>query len=621
MSFRNELAEFVYYRTYSRWSDKENKRERWEETVDRYIKNVITPFDNILPQKIKKEIREQILKMGVMPSMRAMWSAGEAMKRNNLCLYNCSYLPILDLDSFAELLYVLCCGTGVGFSVENENIKQLPEIKLQSSYGLGIHIVQDSKEGWADSLKAGLNAWFDGHDIEFDYTQVRKRGARLITMGGRASGFECLRDLHVFARKQILEAQGRKLTSLECHDICCKIAEVVVVGGVRRSSLISFSDLQDELMLNAKNPPIPNHRFMSNNSAVYKTKPDSVTFMREWYNLAKSNSGERGIFNVSNLSKYAPRRSFNGNERANPCLEAILKPYGLCNLSEVVIRASDSFDDMIDKIRVAVWLGAIQSTYIDFKYVRKDFAENCNKERLLGVSLTGQMDNPKLLTEEKLEIAKEYAIKTAKKASLLLDINLSAAITGTKPSGTVSILVDSASGVHPRYAPYYIRRVRISSNDPLYHMMKDQGVKFEPEIGQIAETATTFIVSFPIKSPKNSITRHNMSAKEQLDWYLKVQNNWSEHNVSTTIYVKDSEWLEIGDYVYKNFDNIVGVSFLPYSGGIYELAPYEEITEKEYEILKKEMPEIDYSQLPKYELEDNTTGARTLACTGDKCDI
>lgn len=619
--FRNELAEFVFYRTYSRWVDNKRRRETWEETVDRYISNVISTVGDKLPKKVRNEIEDHIKRMSVMPSMRALWSSGHAFNVTNVAGYNCSYLPIDSLCSFNELLYILMCGTGVGFSVEHENVNKLPEIKPFTPAGNGIHVVEDSKEGWSDSLKVGIEVWFDGRDIEFDYTQLRPRGARLITMGGRASGPEPLMRLHRFVRDTIIGAQGRKLTPLECHDICCKIAEIVVVGGVRRSSLISFSDLEDEDMRKAKRFPIPPLRYMANNSAVYTNKPDSVTFLREWFNLAASGSGERGIYNVSNLQKYAERRKFTGLERSNPCGEIVLRPYEFCNLTEVVLRPSDSFDDLVDKVRVAVWVGAIQSTFTDFRYIRKIWKKNCEEERLLGVSITGQLDNPRLLTEEKLQILREYAVKTAKKAARQLNINVSSAITTGKPSGTVSQLVDAASGCHPRYARFYLRRVRISATDPLYKMLRDQGVPFNPEVDQDPKNPETWVATFPCKSPKNAIVRSDMDAIEQIKWYLKVQNNWCEHNQSCTVYVRDDEWPRVGSWVYDHFDDIVGVSFLPYDGGHYKLAPYEEITEEEYEKAKAAFPKIDYGKLAEYEEEDNTTGAQALACTGDKCEI
>lgn len=619
--FRNELAEFVFYRTYSRWDEEKSRRETWDETVDRYITSIIRPLNGKIPKKIRKEIEQQIKKMGVMPSMRALWSAGHAFNYNNVCGYNCSYLPIDNILCFSELLYILMCGTGVGFSVEENNISKLPDVPNQTSAGNGVHVVGDSKEGWADSLKAGLESWFEGRDIEFDYTKVRPRGARLNVMGGRASGPDPLKKLHRFVREIIINAQGRKLTALECHDICCKIAEIVVVGGVRRSSLISFSDLEDEELRKAKRFPIPPHRYMANNSAIYKEKPDSVLFLREWFNLAASGTGERGIYNVSNLEKYATRRKFRGDERSNPCGEIILRPYEFCNLSEVVIRPSDSFDDLVDKVRAAVWIGAIQSTYTNFKYIRPKWKKNCNEERLLGVSLTGQLDNTRLLSEDKLQILREYAIKTARKAASHLSINASVSVTTGKPSGTVSQLVDAASGCHPRYSRFYYRRVRISDTDPLFRMLQDQGVPYNSENDQDPKNPDTWVLTFPVKAPKNAITRDEMGAIEQLEWYKKLQDNWCEHNQSCTIYVKPGEWPEVGAYVYRNFDNIVGVSFLPYDGGHYKLAPYEEISEEEYNKAKEKFPKIDYSKLGDYEQEDNTTGSQALACSSGACEI
>lgn len=533
--FRNELAEFVFYRTYARWIEDQGRRETWEETISRYIKYVVDPHKDKIPTKAYNKVTSQIKKMGVMPSMRAVWSSGGALGKNNIAGYNCCYLPIIDIFSFSELLFILMHGTGVGFSVEQENIDQMPIVQPQTSAGAGVHVVDDSKEGWAESVRIGFEAWFNGKDIEFDYTKIRPRGARLKTMGGRASGPDPLIKLHKFAKEIILNAANRRLTSLEVHDIVCKIAEIVVVGGVRRSSLISFSDLNDELLMTAKDQNVISankHRYMSNNSAVFPSKPDSVTFMREWYNLAQSGSGERGIYNISNMAKYAPRRKFTGKERSNPCGEILLRPREFCNLSEVVIRASDSFSDIVEKVTSATWLGAIQSTMTDFSYIRDEFKKNCEEERLLGVSLTGQLDNVKMMTEEKLEILRDHAIKTAKKASKALGINTSVSITTGKPSGTVSQLVDAASGCHPRYARYYLRRVRISDTDPLYRMMKAQGVPFEPEVGQDPKNPDTWVVSFPVKAPKNSITRDQVTAIEQLEHYLKIQENWCEHNQS-----------------------------------------------------------------------------------------
>jgi ribonucleotide reductase alpha subunit len=997
MTFRNAAAEFVFTRTYARWKDELGRRETWQECVQRVMDFYREAAGDKVSKNVYSEIEEQMLTFGVMPSMRLAWAAGEAARRENVCAYNCSFVPIVDIQAFAEILYILMCGTGVGFSVEEMFISKLPVVKNMSSQGLGIHVVGDSKEGWAEALVTGLNAWFSGKDIEFDFTKVRPRGARLKVMGGRSSGPEPLQKLLEFSRSKILNAQGRKLTDIEIHDIVCMIAEIVVVGGVRRSSLISFSDIHSEEMRHAKDWPMPPYRFMANNSAVYSKKPDAVTFLKEWTALAASGSGERGIYNVSNLKKYAKRRDFFYDQdkkdgttalRSNPCVpagteilteegyvaidqvldqkisvwngfefstvvpkitgtnqklvkvnlssgqslvcteahkfvistdysgntkrieaskltpgmkliksnypviehgeqvdhayaqgffsgdgmegydfmyvygdkqkclnrlghtgsqelddynrvrcklgfapqaknfvpfkwnlrsrmewlaglldsdgavlkeggaqissvdknfllqvqkmlttmgvaskvtlmkvaevksmpdghgghkdyqcqdcfrlligsaamqylikqqlkterlkfegfnpnrdasqfvkvesvedagsadtvfcftenkrnlgcfegvitgncgEILLRPFQFCNLSEVVVRYEDTFDDLIQKVKVAVWMGAIQSTLTKFNFIRDEFRKNCEEERLLGVSLTGQMDNPKLMTDEKLDILKSFAVKTARVASKALGINMSTSITTGKPSGTVSQLVDAASGCHPRHSEYYIRRYRISGTDPLFFMMRDQGFKFSPENGQAKkdwdkasrawakiqahndgsaplshedlqkanselnscsmfrvgqewseDKVQTWVVAFPTKSPKGAITRHEVTAIDQLNWYLKIQNNWCEHNQSTTVYVRDDEWVQVGQFVYENFDKIIGVSFLPHDGGKYEQAPYEDITKDQYEKMMKDFPEVDYSKLGDYERDDNTTGAQNLACVSGVCEL
>lgn len=988
----NPSQQFVYTRTYSRWLDDQFRRElSWEETADRYLSFMFDKFGDKIPKTVKAEITKQVKTLGAVGSMRAAWAAGPALERDNVTGYNCSYLPIVDLRAFSEMFYILMCGTGVGFSVEKVFISQLPEVTTWTGDGAGVYVVEDSREGWANSLLAGLEAWFGGKDIEFDYSLIRPRGARLRTMGGRASGPDPLKKLHDFCRKTISRAQGRQLTSLEVLDICNMIADVVVVGGVRRSSQISFSDLDDDLIRDAKNYvkaaregyAIPPHRAMSNNSAVYFEKPDSITFQREWLALAESGAGERGIYNLSSVASQASRRTPtytilpDGTKqidwRSNPCQpasatlltptgirtmgeiqigdtvwsgqrwtkvvnkmetgvkpvyeyhtragvfvgtenhrvvqdgvkievaqaenidvsvgerfavpepnwdpelvmdglvlgdgsvhkasnnlvylyigqddsdyhesevsdlilehrpgikdtawevktnvafdelpytyervipdryyrgkahevasflrglysangsicgnrvtlkasskklilqvqemlsflgirsyytvnkptevefsngtytcresydlnisvdrqlfadavgfiqkykmdklneicentksglakrsydiveiayvgdeevfditvdapehtywtggllvsncgEILLRPFQFCNLSEVIVRANDTFDDLIQKVKVAVWLGAMQSALTHFPYLRPEWQKNCEEERLLGVSLTGQMDNPKLMTPEKLQILKDYAIKTSRRAAKALGINASVAITTGKPSGTVSQLADCASGAHPRYARFYIRRYRISASDPLYRMMRDQGVKFSPENGQgpeiveqrrkelvdqgftqeqakekipdwKPEDVDTWVVEFPSKSPKGAITRDKVSAIEQLEWYLKVQKYWCEHNQSITVYVRDDEWMKVGSWVYDHFDDIVGISFLPYDGGSYSQAPYEEITEAQYNKMVSELPEINYELLPMYEMEDTTTGAQALACSASGCEL
>lgn len=1013
MTKLSPAQEFIFTRTYSRWNDALQRRETWNETVDRYFKFFKGKFEDKVPKTVWEKCDSHVRHMDTMPSMRALWAAGPALEKNNIVGYNCSSIVFKDLQSPVELFYILMCGTGVGFSVEHQFIDQMPEVKSWINMNLGVHVVDDSREGWALALKAGLDAWFNGNDIDFDYSKIRPRGSRLKTMGGRASGPDPLKKLLGFVRQIVTSAQGRKLTSIEWLDVGNMIAEVVVIGGVRRSSEITFSDLTDRTIRHAKDAPCPPHRFMSNNSAVYDGKPDIVSFLKEWVSLIVSKSGERGIFNTQAAMNACPRRSIDklGKSwnilgktlRTNPCFAAgtliqtktghfpieqligrsvdiwngdnwqtvdnfritglnqrvveiefadgssekvtpyhtvvlengsricaselkpgmriawanapvshgtvtssgaylkgfliadgthmsnrpmlylyapkyccenrlldsanelrveeintnaifdlsfqydscsdrknmtglsvrkqelinwttiykerlpndvfawtlnsklefiagvmdgdgsasdtkngfmyqissinknwlkdfqsLLKTIGVysrlglmkaagikdfgvnkggvytskdcwrlvisqsnsiklaqqikfsrlisfankncvytvksrynkivnildagvndrvycctvegnhalgltsgfywgqcgevnilaelgqfCNLTEVVVRSNDTFDSLIEKVEVAVWLGAMQACLTDFPFIRPSFKKACEEERLLGVSLTGQMDNPRLMTPERLEDLKEYAIKIAKKASKALGINMPAAITTGKPSGTVSQLVNCSSGAHPRYSHHYIRRYRISSTDPLFKMMLSQGVKFTPENGQgpkdvlkkrkeliekygktdkdakvlvpdwAEDQVMTWVVAFPEAAPKDSITRHDVTAIEQLEWYLKIKKNWCEHNQSITVYVREDEWLKVGDWVYTHFDDISGVSFLPYNETetIYEQAPYEEITEEEYKKMVTSFPKIDYSQLSKFEMDDNTTGSQQLACSGGGCEI
>jgi ribonucleoside-triphosphate reductase len=600
------------------------------------------------------KIERQMKGLGVVGSMRATWTAGEALDENHISAYNCAYLPYVDLKCVAEHLYILMHGTGVGFSTEREFIEKMPVVAYQTSAGRGVHVVKDSKEGWAEALLAGLETWFGGEDIEFDYSEVRKRGARLKKFGGRASGPEPLKKLLDFVRGIVLGAQGRLLSSLEWLDIGNMVGEVVVVGGVRRSAEINFSDLDDAAIRTAKVHPFPVHRYMSNNSAVYREKPTVVEFMREWTSLAESGSGERGIFNEwavkQHFEKHTKKRTFTAGMRTNPCGEIILRPFGFCNLSEVVIRSEDTFDDLVEKVEVAVWLGTMQAGLTDFKWIRPEWKKNCEEEALLGVSLTGQMDNANLMSEEKLDILKAYARKVNKKAAKAIGINESAAITTGKPSGTVSQLALCGSGAHPWHDKFYIRRYRISATDPVFKMMREQGFVFVPENGQgpeivaekrakaVAEGWTTeqavllhadwdesqvstWVVEFPVKAPEGAVTRHEMDCIKQLEWYLKLVRHWCEHNQSITVYVKDEEWFKVGAWVYDHFDELVGVSFLPYDGGIYKLAPYETISQERYEKLAADAKKIDWSQLPTYERMDQTEGAKTLACTGNACEL
>jgi ribonucleoside-diphosphate reductase alpha chain len=652
--FRNEAAEFVYTRTYSRWLDDQGRRETWPETVERFVNFIVEERGDLIPKKVIRKIRESMLAFDVMPSMRAVWAAGPAAKADNTCLYNCSFQVVDSIDSFAECLYILMCGTGYGFSVEKHWVDNLPVVSPMLGEGAGTYIVPDSKEGWATSVRELVKALYSGKDLDMDYSLLRAKGARLKTMGGRSSGPAPLINLHNFLRTVFQGAQGRQLTTLECHDICNQIAEIVVVGGVRRSSEISLSDLNDEAMRHAKEWPYPLRRAMANNSAVYLSKPSAVDFLKEWSALAASGTGERGIFNLAGARERSPaRRKSDLIMGTNPCAEILLRSKEFCNLSEVVVRAADDVDTLLEKVETAVWIGVIQSTFTYFPYLSKEWKENCEEERLLGVSMTGQMDNVALMNPEVLKALKAKSLKVAKKASQIMGINMPAAITCVKPSGTVSQLVDSASGVHPRYSQYYIRRYRIASTDPLFRMMRDQGIKFTPENGSrksdwdkaaelkkkgdanymqacpifdsnkqwSEDLVSTWVVGFPVKAPDNCITRNDMSAIEQLEHYKMLQQYWCEHNASTTIYVKDSEWFEVGNWVYKNWDIVNGVSFLPHDGGKYEQAPYEEITKEQYEDMVSKMPKINYSELSYYELEDNTEGSKTLACVAGVCEI
>ena len=619
--FPNECSEFIYTRTYSRWLDDEKRRESWPETVERYVR-FIKKHQPEIPAKTVRKIRKYVTSFEVMPSMRMLWAAGPAAEKDNATVYNCSYANIDSVDSFAECLHILMCGSGFGFGVSKKYTDKLPKVPVLNTLEEVSHTVEDSREGWADTIKVLMNSLYDGKKVHFDYTNLRPEGARLGVMGGRSSGPAPLVRLHQFIVEVFDEAQGRKLTPLECHDICNQIAEIVVAGGVRRSSQISLSDLDDEEMRTAKIWPFPQRRAMANNSAVYLEKPSATDFLKEWAELAASGTGERGIFNLGSVRNGAPnRRNSNLIVGTNPCGEIMLRDKEFCNLSEVVVKGYDNLDTMLDKIETATWMGVIQSSFTHFPYLRDKWARNCTVERLLGVSLTGQYDHPSLLTSDALKARRDRVLRISRKAADHLGIQHSKATTCVKPSGTVSQLVDSASGCHPRYSRYYLRRYRISATDPLFEMMKSQGVTFEPEVGQEMDAATTFVCAFPVESPDTATTRDVVTALDQLKHYKKLQENWCEHNASLTVYVKEDEWFEVGNWVYKNWDIVSGISFLPYDGGKYELAPYEEISKKEYEEYKKSFPKIDYSKLSQFELEDNTTGAKELACSGDKCDI
>ncbi len=634
----NQLGEFVYLRTYARWIPKEGRRETWIETVDRYISFMKENLADKLSSEEYNEIREAILKQEAMPSMRLLQFSGDPARRCNATAYNCSFVAPTKLQDFGEILYLSACGCGVGFAVESQNVGKLPQVQIQTGKKLPIYIIEDSKEGWADALVFGLKTWFNGKDVEFDYSKIRPAGARLKTMGGKASGPDPLKALLIFTREIILRRQGKRLTNLNVHDIICKIGEAIVSGGVRRTAMISLSDLDDQEMRHAKdgqffytNP----QRSMANNSAVYTEKPTNTEFMDEWISLMKAGTGERGIFNKGSLISQLPERrikvldkkgyvvnnSITGGIGTNPCGEIILQSKQFCNLSEVIARSTDTLTTLKRKIRIATILGTYQSSLTKFNYVSKQWKENCASERLLGVSITGQWDCPAVRNAKAFEELKNEVIEVNKKYSKRFGTNTSTCTTAVKPSGTVSQTVNCASGMHARHSPYYIRRVRISATDSLFKMLRDQGAPFSPEVGQSLENANTFVLEFPVKSPKDSIYSKDLSAIEQLEHWKLVKVNYTEHNPSITISIRENEWIEVADWLYRNWNILGGLSFLPRSEHVYQLAPYEEITKDQYNELVKRFENVDYSKLVTYELRDETEMKRELACAGGTCEI
>jgi ribonucleoside-diphosphate reductase alpha chain len=621
-----DYQSFIHKSRYAKYFDGTG-RESWSDTVERYMDNVVRP--KLGDDTYVNSIRDAILNLEVMPSMRAMMTAGPALERDNTAGYNCSYLPVDDPKSFDEAMFILLCGTGVGFSVERQYISKLPEVPTLFQSDTTI-IVKDSKEGWAKAFRQLLALLWAGEIPQWDVSKVRPAGARLKTFGGRASGPAPLVELFNFAVSTFKNAQGRKLSSIECHDLMCFIGQIVVVGGVRRSAMISLSNLSDDRMRHAKSGQwweTAAHRALANNSVSYTEKPDMETFMREWLALVESKSGERGIFNREASKKQAAkndRRDPNYDFGTNPCSEIILRPYQFCNLTEVVVRATDTIEDLERKVRMATILGTIQSSYTKFPYLRKVWQNNTEEERLLGVSLTGIMDN-RLMThknqglDKTLEHLKNVAISTNAELASRLDIPPSAAISCVKPSGTVSQLVDSASGIHARHSPYYIRTVRGDNKDPLTKFMMDQGIPNEP---CVFKGDTTTVFSFPVKSPNGAVTRNDMTAIEQLEMWLTYQRHWCEHKPSVTISVRDSEWMAVGAFVYEHFDEMSGVSFLPHTDHSYQQAPYQDCGKSDYEYLLSLMPKrIDWSKLSEYEQEDNTVAMQTMACSGDSCEI
>lgn len=639
--FRNPLSEFVYYRTYARWIETERRRETWIETVDRYLAFMRENLGQKLRSAEYAELRQAILKQEVMPSMRLLQFAGSAATASNVCAYNCSYIAPTNFRDIAEIMYISMCGTGVGWSVESQNVQRFPQIEAQNGRTLPVHVIADSKEGWADALVLGMKSWAAGHDINFDFSRLRPAGARLKTMGGKSSGPEPLRRLLEFTRRKMLSRQGKRLRNVDLHDIICTIGDCVVAGGVRRSAMISLSDLDDQDIRDAKKGQFyltDPQRSLANNSAVYGRKPTSEEFLDEWIALAKSGSGERGIFNRGSLAKTLPERRLKqlrkkkgmfdasgetiiGLIGTNPCGEIILQSKQFCNLSEVVARSTDTRPSLLRKAKLAALLGAYQSTLTNFPYLSKEWKENCEAERLLGVSITGQWDCPLVRRPAILSALKKAALEASAHYAKRFGINASTCVTCVKPSGTVSQLVDCASGMHPRHAPYYIRRIRISATDALFKMLRDQGVPTLPEVGQALDSATTFVFEFPVKSPEGSIYKDKLSALDLLAYWKEVKLAYTEHNPSVTVSVGEDEWISVANWVYENWDIVGGLSFLPRSNHVYQLAPYEEIDAARYETLRKNFDNIDFAKIVSYEAEDETEMKRELACMGGSCEL
>ncbi len=635
MALETPYQQFIHLSRYSRWRDEDNRRETWEETVSRYIdyvsETVLEHNNYDLPEELKGELQNAILNTEVMPSMRGLMTAGPALDRDSTCIYNCSYLPVDHLRSFDEAMYILMCGTGVGYSVEAKYVNKLPAVNEHFEESGTVIKVGDSKAGWAKGLRELISLLWSGQVPTWDLSEVRPAGARLKTFGGRASGPEPLDKLFKFVIAKVKGSAGRKLTPLEAHDIMCKIAEVVVVGGVRRSAMISLSDLNDQELAKAKSGrwwEDNGQRSLANNSATYEQKPSMEVFMKEWHDLYESKSGERGIFSRQAAKKIASRngrRDANQEFGTNPCSEIILRPYGFCNLTEVVVRAEDTLDDLKRKVRQAAIIGTFQASFTRFKYLRSIWKKNAEEEALLGVSLTGQLGHAVLsgrlgkeeleswLTEMRLE-----AVAANKEFAEKLGIRQSAAITCVKPSGTVSQLVLCSSGMHTWHSEYYIRTVRGDVKDPLTEFMQAFDVPNEPDV---MRPDSTVVFSFPIKAPQDALTRNDLTAIEHLELWLSYQNAWCEHKPSITVSVKEDEWMEVGAWVYKHIDQMSGVSFLPHSDHTYKQAPYQECSKEEYEELLAKMPKLNWDYLSNFEFEDTTESSQTLACSAGACEV
>lgn len=621
--------QFIFYQFYARWNDELGRRETWQEAVDRYMDYMRGKMGTKLTEQEYQDVRQAILDRDICPSMRLLWSAGGAADATNVTAYNCAYIAPTSWQDLAEIMYVSMCGAGCGFAAEEANVSQFPAIKKQTGKKLDTLVVQDSREGWCDAFAKATAAWADGFDVEIDYSQVRPAGAKLKTMGGRASGPEPLKSLMESVRSKLLSRQGKKLTTLELHDIICQIGEIVVAGGVRRSALISLSELKDTAIRDSKKGRFweeNSQRAMANNSAVYETKPSIGEFLEEWSALVNSGSGERGIFNRGEILNQVPARraaKLKGQKQigVNPCGEIYLRSKQFCNLTSIVVRSGDDMPSLQRKMRLATIVGTYQATLTDFSYLSDDWRKNCEAEQLLGVSITGYYDNQLVRNDKNLQQLREEAINTNAEYAKRFGSNQSTAITCVKPHGNSGQLLGVGSGMHPWFSKYYIRRVRISAQDPLFQFAVDQGVPYHPEVGSTAETATTFVLEFPVKAPDGAITNDEVTALEMLEEWKRLKTQFTEHNPSVTVYVGDDEWLDVAKFVYDNWEIVGGLSFLPRTDHVYELAPYEAVDETEFTKRTEDLGKIDFSSLASYEQADNTTGAKELACAAGMCEV
>lgn len=619
--------QFIFNQFYARWDDKKNRRETWEEAIDRFMGYMKKQLGKKLSDGEYQEVQEAILNRDICPSMRLLWSAGDAVEKTNVTAYNCAYIAPKSWQDLAEIMYVSMCGAGCGFAAEKENVKKFPTIKKQNGKKADTIVVGDSREGWCDAFAEAAGLWSNGYDVDIDYSKVRPAGAKLKTMGGRASGPAPLMQLMESVRAKILSRQGQKLSTLDLHDIICQIGEIVVAGGVRRSALISLSELGDTEIRDSKKGKFwieNSQRSMANNSAVYEKKPSIGEFLEEWAALINSGSGERGIFNRGEILNQVPERRAKKLKKAkqvgvNPCGEIYLRSKQFCNLTSIVVRPNDDMDNLLRKMRVATLVGTYQATLTNFGYLSDEWRKNCEEEQLLGVSITGYYDNELVRNDLNLQTLRQAGVDANIEYANKFGANPSTAITCVKPHGNSGQLLGVGSGMHPWFSKFYVRRVRISAHDPLFEFAKKQGVPYFPEVGQNFETATTFVLEFPVKAPKGAVTSEEVSAIEMLEEWKRIKENFTEHNPSVTIYVGDNEWFDVAKFVYDNWENVGGLSFLPRNDHVYELAPYQAIDEAEYIRRARDLGELNFAELALHESSDNTSGAKELACVAGLC--